>query len=82
MVEGTLTVRCGDEQFEAGPHSFVFLPRGVPHSWDVVGDEATVLLMTVPAMLEEFLGEFHGASGAEREALAERYGIRFLREDG
>src|SRR5258708_30521230 len=37
VVEGTITVRCGDEVFEADPHSFVFLPRGIPHEWDVVG---------------------------------------------
>jgi quercetin dioxygenase-like cupin family protein len=79
VVEGTLTVRIGEERFEAGPRSFVFLPRGIPHEWDVVGDEATVLLMTVPAMLEEFLGEFHSASTPEdRNRVAESYGITFL----
>lgn len=36
VLEGRLMVRCGDEQFDAGPSSFVFLPRGVPHSWDVL----------------------------------------------
>jgi quercetin dioxygenase-like cupin family protein len=79
VVDGTLTVRCGEETFEAGPRSFVFLPRGIPHEWDVVGDSATVLLITVPAMLEEFLEEFHAAPArADKDAVAERYGITFL----
>jgi mannose-6-phosphate isomerase-like protein (cupin superfamily) len=80
VIDGTLTVRIGDERFEAGPRSFVFLPRGIPHEWDVVGAEpATVLLMTVPAMLEEFLGEFHAAAtAAARDQIAAKYGITFL----
>ena len=78
VVEGTITVECGDETWEAGPRAFVFLPRGVPHAWDVVGDEATVLLLTVPAGLEDFLGEYHTASGPARNDVAARYGIEFL----
>ncbi|HLK60658.1 MAG TPA: cupin domain-containing protein [Chthonomonadaceae bacterium] len=83
VVEGTLTVQCGEQKFEAGPRSFVFLPRGIPHSWDVVGEEATVLLMTVPAMLEEFLKEYHEAFSKSPEArnqVTEKFGITFLPE--
>ena len=58
--------------------AFVFLPRGVPHAWDVVSDEATVLLLTVPPGLEEFLGEYHTASGPARDDVAAKYGIEFL----
>ena len=78
VVEGTITVVCGEEEFTAGPRSFVFLPRGIPHSWDVIGEEATVLLITVPGMLEEFLGEYHAASREQREQVAAKYGITFL----
>src|SRR5579859_5049282 len=35
VLEGKVVVWCGEEVFHAGPGSFVFLPRGVPHSWDV-----------------------------------------------
>jgi mannose-6-phosphate isomerase-like protein (cupin superfamily) len=77
VVEGTIVVHCGQEVFEAGPRSFVFLPRGIPHSWDVVGAVATVLMITVPAMLAEFLKEFH-APGGDRNQIAARYGITFL----
>jgi mannose-6-phosphate isomerase-like protein (cupin superfamily) len=80
VVEGSIIVRCGEEVFDAGPRSFVFLPRGVPHSWDVRGEEVvTLLMMTAPAMLEEFLREFHAAASREdRDVVAARYGIQFL----
>jgi hypothetical protein len=66
--------------FTVGPRSFVSLPRGTPHAWDVGGEGvATLLMMTVPAMLEEFLQQFHAASTREdRDAIAAEYGIQFL----
>jgi mannose-6-phosphate isomerase-like protein (cupin superfamily) len=83
IVEGTITVTCGDETFEAGPRSFVYLPRGVPHGWDVVGEEATLLMITVPGMLEEFLHEFHAVPwGEARNEVATKYGVTFLKNQG
>ena len=79
VLEGTLKVRLGDQTFEAGPRSFVFLPRNIPHEWDVVGDEATLLMITAPAGLEAFLDEYHAAGSQEgRNQIAESYGITFL----
>src|ERR1043166_2824983 len=79
VVEGQIVVWCGEEVFHAGPRSFVFLPRGVPHSWDVESPgRATVLMMTVPAMLEEFLRDFHAATPNQRARVAEKYGLTFF----
>lgn len=78
VVEGAITVRCGEAVFEARARSFVFLPRGVPHAWDVIGEKAIVLMITTPGMLEEFLGEYHAAAGGERDTVAGKYGITFL----
>jgi len=79
VVEGQIVVWCGEEVFHAGPRSFVFLPRGVPHSWDVESPgRATVLMMTVPAMLEEFLRDFHAATPDQRDRVAEKYGLTFF----
>ena len=78
VLEGAISVRCGDQTAQVEAHGFIFLPRGIPHSWDVIGEEATVLMMTVPAMLAEFLQEFHAASGEARHQIAEKYGITFV----
>jgi quercetin dioxygenase-like cupin family protein len=78
VLEGVISVECGDDTWEAGAGSFVFLPRGVPHAWDVVGDRARVLIITAPAGLEEFLREFHEAADGERGEVARRHGIEFL----
>jgi len=37
LIEGAIEVSCGDRQWEVGPGGFVFLPRGVPHSFVVSG---------------------------------------------
>ena len=79
VVEGQIVFWCGEEVFHAGPRSFVFLPRGVPHSWDVESPgKATVLMMTVPAMLEGFLRDFHAATSDQRARVAENYGLTFF----
>src|SRR5882762_6082836 len=35
VISGALKVSCGKEVFLAEKGSFVFLPRGVAHAWDV-----------------------------------------------
>ncbi len=77
VLEGSIWARCDDSRFEAGPRSFVFLPRGVPHEWDVIGEEAVVLIITAPAGLELFLHDFHEA-GDDRQAVAKNYGVDLL----
>jgi mannose-6-phosphate isomerase-like protein (cupin superfamily) len=86
VLDGAITVQCGDERFEAGPRSFVFLPRGIPHAWDVSGEgAATLLILTVPAGLDEFLREYHAASAAPndvKDRIAAKYGITWVRDAG
>jgi mannose-6-phosphate isomerase-like protein (cupin superfamily) len=38
VLEGNLTVLCGEETFTAGPGSYTFLPRDIPHAFVVEGD--------------------------------------------
>lgn len=81
VVTGTISVQVGDQIYEAPAGSFIWLPRGVPHAWDVVGEPgalATVLMITVPAMLDVFLDRFHTAAPDEREAVAQAFGVTFL----
>jgi quercetin dioxygenase-like cupin family protein len=77
VLEGSIWARCGESRFEAGAGSFVFLPRGVPHEWDVIDEEAVVLIITAPAGLEAFLHDFHNAAG-DRNDIARRHGIDLL----
>lgn len=83
IMEGLITVHCGDDIFEAGPKSFVFLPRGIPHSWDVKGGNvATLLIITVPGGFEDFLREHHEAgsmSNDVKDQIAAKYGITWIR---
>jgi len=79
VLDGTIHVRCGDETCDVDAGGFVFLPRNVPHEWDVVGEKASLLIMTVPAGLDRFLAEFHASPSAEERAqIATEHGIQFL----
>lgn len=56
VVEGTLTFLIGAERITAGPGSYVFGPRGIPHGFRVEGERpARFLLMVTPAGFEEFV---------------------------
>jgi mannose-6-phosphate isomerase-like protein (cupin superfamily) len=44
VLEGEVTMKCGDRLFHAGAGSFVFLPRDVPHTFVVEGDRPVRML--------------------------------------
>jgi mannose-6-phosphate isomerase-like protein (cupin superfamily) len=49
ILEGELSMRCGDRTFRARPGSFVFLPRDVPHTFVVEGrTPARMLTLLTP----------------------------------
>src|SRR5580658_7244224 len=46
ILEGQMAVRCGDDELIAGAGHWVSMPRGVPHTFRVIGDsEARILLV-------------------------------------
>ncbi len=46
ILDGEMAVRCGDDVSIVGPGHWVSMPRGVPHTFRVVGDrEARILLV-------------------------------------
>jgi mannose-6-phosphate isomerase-like protein (cupin superfamily) len=68
VIEGELTMRCGDTTFSAGPGSFAFFPRDVPHTFVVEGDRAAHLLTLLsPGGGERFFVE--GGRPPEGEGL-------------
>src|SRR6478752_7366846 len=44
VLEGELTMQCGEQRFRAGAGAFVFLPRDVPHTFVVEGDRPARML--------------------------------------
>jgi mannose-6-phosphate isomerase-like protein (cupin superfamily) len=82
VLEGTVAGTCGDVAFEAGPGSFVFLPRGLAHAFRAAEGEVRVLLIAVPGGIEHYFGEINNAaSAAEQEQIGARYGIRIVLAD-
>jgi len=55
VITGHVRFRAGTEEFLGGPGSFVFLPRDVPHTFVVEGDEdAHMLTLLTPGGGERF----------------------------
>jgi mannose-6-phosphate isomerase-like protein (cupin superfamily) len=80
VLTGTLAVECGDDRFEAGPGSFVFLPRNLPHVFRSVGGPATALLIVTPGGLDDYFAELSAAlranaDSAEMQTIRDAYGI-------
>ncbi len=55
ILDGSFLFKCGDERFEGGPSSFVFLPRRIPHSFKVVSETpARFLVLGTPAGIDQY----------------------------
>lgn len=68
ILEGELSMRCGDRTFRARPGAFVFLPRHVPHTFVVEGDvPARMLTLLTPGGGEGFFVD--GSRPAEHAGL-------------
>jgi quercetin dioxygenase-like cupin family protein len=63
VLTGTVDFVCGDNQFRAEAGSFVFLPRGIPHTFLGISEApAQVLVLFLPGGLEAAFaepGRFH-----------------------
>jgi quercetin dioxygenase-like cupin family protein len=94
VLEGELTFRVGEQTLKASPGSFVFGPRGVPHTYRVDVGPARLLFLLSPAGFEELIYATSEPAGSltlpppgdppteqEMEALAaiaERHGAEIL----
>ncbi len=53
IIEGAVRIVCGDTDVILGPGGFAYLPRGVPHTFWVQGDEpARMLAIFTPGGVE------------------------------
>jgi mannose-6-phosphate isomerase-like protein (cupin superfamily) len=57
LLEGEITVECGERSWQAGPGDFAFLPRGIPHTFLVTHGPARGLQITAPAGFDRFIAE-------------------------
>jgi quercetin dioxygenase-like cupin family protein len=57
VLEGDLTVRVGDDTFNAAAGSFVFCPRDVPHLLTLHSEQVRALTLVTPGGLESFFVE-------------------------
>jgi quercetin dioxygenase-like cupin family protein len=87
VISGRIGVRIGDKDHAAGPGSYVFKPRGIPHTfWNPGPEPARLLEIVWPAGFENFfaeLGELAANCAPEefperRAALARGYDHHFV----
>jgi quercetin dioxygenase-like cupin family protein len=64
VMEGELTFWVGGEVIEAPAGSFVYGPRGIPHTFVVSSAEARFLLVTEPGGFEGFVRALSVPAGA------------------
>ena len=69
ILEGTFKVKLADELVEAAPGSFVFIPRGTPHTWQNISHApARFFAGVMPAAIafEEFFTRYAQLPAEER----------------
>jgi quercetin dioxygenase-like cupin family protein len=50
VLQGDLAFRCGGERFEVADGGVAFLPRGIPHGYEVLSrGDVKLLVLTAPA---------------------------------
>jgi quercetin dioxygenase-like cupin family protein len=90
VLDGQIRFRTGDHEFLAGPGTWVWGPRGVPHAFKVHSESARALVVVTPGGLERMFEE-GGVPAAESAqppqrgydpeaaiALSERYGFEVV----
>ncbi len=83
VLEGDLTVRCGDETHAASAGSFISLPKGVPHSFVVEGTQPVRMLnLMTPGGGEGFFAEAGRAAEDDGLPPAGNIDIERLRQAG
>jgi uncharacterized cupin superfamily protein len=57
VLDGEIRFRQGEEVFVAGPGTWVWGPRGVPHAFKVESDSARALVVVTPGGFERMFEE-------------------------
>lgn len=76
ILKGSLTAYCGADVLPAGPGSFVYLPRGIPHHFTIDTAAVTLLLIVTPGGIEDYFRAIVAATDEPaRQAVRDQYGI-------
>ena len=84
VLEGTVEMSIGSELTTLNAGDLIFCPKGVPHSWKVVGDQkAKAMLSIFPSGIEHMFEELSqlppGPPDFEKVAgICGEYGVRFV----
>ena len=84
ILEGEVHFEVGNDDYTLKAGDMIFLPRGVPHSVHVTGDQTAVIRLTaVPAGAEDMFMELDKLPAgppdfARVSEICGRYGISFL----
>ncbi|MDQ3850258.1 MAG: cupin domain-containing protein [Actinomycetota bacterium] len=65
VLEGRIRFRTGDDEFVAGPGTWVWGPRGVPHAFKVESERARALVVVTPGGFFERMFEEGGTPVGE-----------------
>jgi quercetin dioxygenase-like cupin family protein len=82
VAEGSLEITLGEKNLTLQAGDSAFLPRDVPHAWQVAGDQvARFLLVVTPAGMESMFREVaalgEAATPQKVASICDRYGIAF-----
>ena len=85
VIEGEMELTVGDKTTILKAGDLAFGPRGIPHSWKIVGNsKAKVILSVFPAGIEDMfeeLGTLHPGPPdfPKVTEICGRYGVKFIR---
>jgi quercetin dioxygenase-like cupin family protein len=96
VVDGRVTLYAGDDVHELEVAESVLAPRGVPHTYRIESDTATLVVVTAPGRFEDFVRAVSrpaaapilpptpgGAATDDRfAAIADEFGIEILGPHG
>jgi len=60
ILEGSITFKCGMETFELEKGGFIFLPRGIEHSYTIRSEDAVRLIAVTSPIREGMNGGWKG----------------------
>jgi quercetin dioxygenase-like cupin family protein len=75
VLEGQIRFRVGDDEFVAGPDTWVWQPRGVPHTFRVESEGARALVIFTPGGLERMFEEGGVPVGESAEPPQQEYDV-------